>query len=112
MSGHIVSTKLYVAIFFILLCLTALTTAVAYIDMGKYNLVVALVIAFCKMLLVLLFFMHAKYSQNLTKLVIVGAFLWFCIMITLTLSDEATRGWGVPIQGWSMILPYLHALLP
>lgn len=112
MSGHIVSTKLYITIFIILLCLTALTTGVAYIDMGKFNLVVALAIAFCKMLLVLLFFMHAKYSQNLTKMVIVGAFLWFGIMITLTLSDEATRGWGVPIQGWGMIVPYLRALIP
>jgi cytochrome c oxidase subunit IV len=112
MSGHVVSTKLYVGVFLALLFLTGLTTGVAFIDMGKFNLVVALAIAVCKMLLVVLFFMHAKYSPSLTKLVIVAAFLWLGIMITLTLSDEATRGWGVPIQGWSVIVPYLHALLP
>lgn len=112
MSGHIVSTKMYVGVFITLLILTGLTTAVAFIDMGRFNLVVALVIAVCKMLLVVLFFMHAKYSQTLTKLVIIAAFLWLGIMVTLTLSDEATRGWGVPIQGWSLIVPYLRGLLP
>lgn len=112
MSGHIVSTKIYLAVFITLLILTGLTTGVAYIDMGRFNLVVALIIAVCKMLLVVLFFMHAKYSQTLTKLVIIAAFLWLGIMVTLTLSDEATRGWGVQVNGWGMIVPYLHALLP
>ena len=111
MSEHIVSTKTYVGVFLSLMILTALTTGVAFIDLGRFNLVVALVIAVCKMLLVILFFMHVKYSQPLTKLVIVAAFLWLGIMVTLTLSDELGRRLDYPIQGWSALLPYLHHIV-
>ena len=111
MAGHVVPVRIYLAVFISLLFLTGLTTAVAYVDMGRFNLVAALAIAVVKMLLVVLFFMHVKYSSNLTKLVIVAAVLWLGIMITLTLSDELTRNWGVRIQGWSIILPYLRGLL-
>lgn len=110
MSGHIVPVKIYVAVFLSLLFLTALTTAVAYVDMGKFNLVAALAIAVAKMLLVILFFMHVKYSSTLTKLVVVAAILWLGIMVTLTLSDELTRNWGVKVTGWSMILPHIRGL--
>jgi len=110
MAGHVVPVKIYLGVFFSLLFLTGLTTAVAFVDMGRFNLVVALAIAVVKMLLVVLFFMHIKYSPPLIKLVIVAAVLWLAIMVTLTLSDELTRNWGVKIQGWSMILPYFRAL--
>ncbi|HUO34801.1 MAG TPA: cytochrome C oxidase subunit IV family protein [Candidatus Acidoferrum sp.] len=112
MSGHVVPVRVYLAVFVSLLILTGLTTAVAFVDMGPFNLVVALVIAVAKMLLVVLFFMHIKYSPPLTRLVLIAAVLWLGIMVTLTLSDELTRGWEVKIQGLSAILPYFRALLP
>ncbi|MFY9730203.1 MAG: cytochrome C oxidase subunit IV family protein [Candidatus Acidiferrales bacterium] len=115
MSGHIVPVKNYVAVFIALLLLTGLTTKVAYIDLGHtaigkahaidWNTVAALVIAVAKMLLVVLFFMHVKYSPGLTRLVIVAAFFWLAIMIALTLSDVLTRGWTGTPQPWTLLLP-------
>jgi cytochrome c oxidase subunit 4 len=100
MSGHIVSVKLYIAIFIALLGLTALTTGVAYIDLGAFNTVAALAIAVVKMLLVILFFMHVKYSPRLTKLVLVAAFFWLGLLLTFTLTDVFTRSWTPVPQNW------------
>ena len=91
--------------------LTALTTGVAYIDLGAWNTVVALAIAVIKMLLVVLFFMHVKYAHGLTKVVIIAGFFWLGIMITLSLSDELTRGWEINPAGWTGLIPFLHHLL-
>ena len=85
--------RLYVAVFAALLVLTALTVAVSYIDLGPASVVVALVIAFTKALLVLLFFMHLRGSPGLTWLVALGGFFWLSILIVLTMSDVLTRGW-------------------
>jgi caa(3)-type oxidase subunit IV len=73
-----------------------------------WNTVAALVIAVAKMLLVVLFFMHVKFSPGLTRLVIVAAFFWLAIMIALTLSDVLTRGWTGTPQPWTtLLLPIL-----
>jgi cytochrome c oxidase subunit 4 len=113
-SGHVVPISTYLGVFFALMIGTALTTWVAYIDLGKWNTVVALVIAFCKMILVVLFFMHVKYATGLTRVVIIAGFFWLAIMITLSCSDELTRTWEIVPQGWlgngSMILPHLSRL--
>ncbi len=90
---HIASVKSYILVFLGLIVLTVLTTAVAFVDLGPANIVVALGIATCKMLLVALWFMHVKDSSALTKLVITGALLWLAIMIAFTLADFHTRGW-------------------
>jgi cytochrome c oxidase subunit 4 len=121
MSEHIVPVKNYVAVFVSLLCLTGLTTKVAYIDLGQtvigkthmidWNTVAALVIAVAKMLLVVLFFMHVKYSPGLTRLVVVAGFFWLAIMIALTLSDVLARGWTGTPQPWSVLLPFFHPCL-
>jgi cytochrome c oxidase subunit 4 len=80
-----------------LLILTGVTTAVAYVDLGRLSVVAALAIAVGKMLLVALFFMHVRHSTQLTKLVVAGGLLWLAILITLTMADIVTRGWvGVP----------------
>jgi cytochrome c oxidase subunit 4 len=107
---HIVSIPVYIAVFVALLVGTALTTAVAFIDLGAFNTVVALVIAFTKMALVILFFMHVKYQKGLTRLAIVCAFFWLGIMITFTLSDELTRTWEINPLPWSVIAPFLSHL--
>jgi len=100
MSGHVVSMRLYLGIFLALLFLTGLTTAVAYIDMGWMNTVVALVIAFIKMMLVILFFMHVKYSSGLIRIVVLAGFFWLAIMLTFTMADELTRQWTGSPHGW------------
>lgn len=97
MTQHIDSVKTYARIWITLLALTALTTAVAHVDLGAFSVVAALVIAVIKTLLVALFFMHVRYSSKLTKLVVLGGLLWLAILIFFTLSDILTRGWlGVP----------------
>jgi cytochrome c oxidase subunit 4 len=97
MNGHVDSVKTYVGVLVTLLILTFVTTAVARVDLGPFSVVVALVIAVCKMLLVSLFFMHLRHSNQLTKLVVLGGLMWLGLLLVLTLSDFATRGWiGVP----------------
>ena len=73
--------------------LTATTTAVSYVDLGPWSTVVALGIAVVKATLVVLFFMHVKYSSQLTKIVVAGGLFWLAILIALTLSDFLSRGW-------------------
>jgi cytochrome c oxidase subunit 4 len=110
-TEHIVPISTYLLVFLALMVGTALTTWVAYIDLGKWNTVVALVIAFVKMTLVVLFFMHVKYATGLTRVIIIAGFFWLAIMITLSCQDELTRTWEIVPQGWlgtgSMIVPLL-----
>ena len=97
MSEHVDSVKTYVLVFLGLICLTVATTAVSFVDLGPFSVVVALAIACCKMLLVALFFMHVRHSTKLTRLVVLGGLLWLGILLLLTLGDELTRGLiGVP----------------
>jgi cytochrome c oxidase subunit 4 len=93
MSEHVDSAKSYLLVFAGLITLTVLTTAVAFVDLGAFSVVVALAIACGKMLLVALFFMHVRHSTALTKLVLAGALLWLAILIFFTLADFHTRGW-------------------
>ena len=94
MSEHIVPKSTYYLIFAALMVGTAITVAVAFIDLGAMNTVVALGIACTKATLVVLFFMHVKYSTRLTWAVVVGSVFWLGILLALTLSDYLTRGWG------------------
>jgi cytochrome c oxidase subunit 4 len=100
MSPHVVPARVYVGIFVALLFLTGLTTAVAFVDLGALNTVVALAIAVVKMLLVILFFMHVRNSSGLTRIVILAGFFWLAILLTLTLSDVWTRHWTPRPSGW------------
>ena len=94
MAEHIIPIRVYVAIFVALMVLTAITVWVAFFDLGAYNAVVALAIACFKATLVVLYFMHVKYSSRLTQLVVIGSLVWFLILIAFTLSDYLTRGWA------------------
>jgi cytochrome c oxidase subunit IV len=97
MSEHVDSAKTYLLVFAALIAATILTTAVAFVDLGPFSVVVALAIAVCKMLLVALFFMHVRHSTQLTRLVVLGGLLWLAILICFTMADIVTRGWfGVP----------------
>jgi len=90
-SEHIVSPKVYAAILAALLVGTVLTVEAAKINLGRWNIILALTIATIKMSLVILFFMHGKYSSRRTQLVIVAGFFWLAIMLGLTLQDYSTR---------------------
>ena len=96
-SDHVVSIRLYVAIFLALMMLTALTVAAAFVDLGALNTFVALGIAVTKATLVILFFMHVKYSSRLTWLVVASGFVFLAIMLAFTMADIVSRGWlGTP----------------
>jgi cytochrome c oxidase subunit 4 len=110
MSGHVVPVRVYISVFLALLALTGITTWVAYFDLGPMNTVVALAIAVTKMLLVILFFMHLKYSSGLTRVIILAGFFWFAILVALTLSDELTRNWTPSPAPWSVLLPLIRGL--
>ena len=88
---HIVSPVVYAVIFFTLIVGTILTTWAAFQDFRQFNIVIALAIATTKATLVVLYFMHARYSPKRTQLVIVCAIFWLAIMLTLTLADYQTR---------------------
>jgi len=100
MSGHVVPKKLYILVFTALIVLTGLTTGVAFINLGKWNTVAALVIAVCKASLVVLFFMHLRWSSNLLRIVVASSLLWLAILIGLTLSDVFTRDWTPVPSNW------------
>jgi cytochrome c oxidase subunit 4 len=90
---HIVPRSTYYIIFALLMVGTAATVGAAYVDLGAMNNVVALGIAVAKATLVVLFFMHVKYSTRLTWAVVAGSVFWLGILLALTIGDYATRVW-------------------
>jgi cytochrome c oxidase subunit 4 len=93
MSGHISPKSTYYTIFGALMVLTAVTIAVAFVHLGALNFPVALAIAITKATLVILFFMHVKYSSKLVKMICAMAFFFLMIMFGLTMTDYLSRGW-------------------
>ena len=94
MSNHIVPPRTYYLIFLTLMVCTAITVAVAFVDLGPLNAVVAMTIAVLKATLVVLFFMHVKYSTRLTWAVVLGSVFWLGILLVMTAGDYLTRAWG------------------
>jgi cytochrome c oxidase subunit 4 len=103
-APHIIGPRVYVVILFALLAGTALTVAASFVDLGAWHLtptltiswnpVVALAIATSKAVLVVLYFMHVRYSSKLTWLAIVADIFMFLTLILMTLSDYVSRAWG------------------
>ena len=93
MSNHVVPLRVYYGIFAALMVCTAITVGIAFVDLGPMNIVAALAIAVFKATLVVLFFMHVKYSTRLTWAVVLGSLFWLGILITLTMADYLTRVW-------------------
>jgi cytochrome c oxidase subunit 4 len=93
MSAHIAPLKLYVGIFTGLLVLTGVTVGVAYVDLGALNTPIALGIACFKAGLVVLYFMHLRWSSRLAKLFFAAGIFWFGILVVLLLGDYDTRSW-------------------
>jgi cytochrome c oxidase subunit 4 len=90
----IVSRKTYTLVWIILLGLLFATWAFSKVDLKSFNIVIALSIAFAKMLLILIFFMHARYSERLVWVIAGAGFVWLFIFMELTLSDYLTRGYS------------------
>ena len=84
----------YLIIFVALLVGTAITIGASYVDLGQWNPVVAIAIAVIKATLVVLFFMHIKYSSKLMKLTVGAGVFTFLILVGMSLSDYFTRAWG------------------
>jgi cytochrome c oxidase subunit 4 len=91
---HIVTPATYALIFAALLVGTAITVVASYIDMGPWNPVVALGIAVTKATLVVLYFMHIKYSSKLMKLTVGAGVFTFLILVGMSMSDYISRAWG------------------
>lgn len=94
-SHTIVQPKVYLIIFGALLFFTALTVYASSLELGVFNAVVALGIAVIKGSLVVLFFMHIRYSSRLLKLTICSGILTFLVLITMTMTDYISRAWGM-----------------
>lgn len=90
---HIVPLWIYFSVFGALMVGTALTVGAAYVDLGRFNIVVALAIACVKASLVVLFFMHIYYSSKLTKTIVVAGLATLMIMFFFTGTDLIARGW-------------------
>lgn len=94
MSEHIVSVRVYVTIFLVLLVGTALTVLAAFYDFPwRLNTIVALTIATVKATFVVLYFMHVRYSARLVWVIVTAALFWMAIMFAFTLADYFTRDW-------------------
>jgi cytochrome c oxidase subunit 4 len=90
---HLVPVRVYLLVFAALLLLTAITVTAAGHDFGLFNTVVALSIAVTKAMLVLLFFMHVKYADHLTWLIVAAGFVMLGLLLFITMTDYASRGW-------------------
>jgi cytochrome c oxidase subunit IV len=108
MSQQIVPVRTYVSVFASLIVLTLLTTSVAFVNLGRFNTVAALLIAFSKMLLVVFFFMHLRHSSGLVRVVLLAGFFWLALLIALTTADYQTRSWTPSPDSWSTTAPPTH----
>lgn len=91
MSGHVSPVGLYVTIFAALTVLTALTVFAAFVDLGQFNFLVAMVIAVFKASLVIWYFMHVKYASHLTKLTVATGLFFLVILLSMTLIDYSSK---------------------
>jgi cytochrome c oxidase subunit 4 len=93
MAAHIGSLKVYLGVFAVLMVGTAATVYAAFLDLGMFNAPVALFIATVKAIFVVLFFMHVKDSDRLTKITVTAGVFWLGILLTLTMTDFLSRTW-------------------
>src|SRR5262245_31518794 len=101
MTEHIVPKKTYFAVFSALMLMLALTVGIAYIHLGEWNVVVAMSIAVTKAVLIILYFMHVRYSPRLMWIYVGARFFWLGILFALTFSDYFTRAWLPAPTGWN-----------
>jgi cytochrome c oxidase subunit 4 len=93
MSDHIVEKSTYFGVFGALMALLGATVAISYIHLGRLNVAAALAIAFMKATLIILYFMHVRYSSRLLWIFVGAGFFWLAILFALTFPDYLTRDW-------------------
>lgn len=98
MKPPVVSLRKYTYTWLTLLVLALATTLIGFLDLGPFNMGIAILIATAKACLIVAFFMHGLYESKLIRIIISAGVIWFLIMITLTLGDYSTRGW-LPFPG-------------
>jgi len=100
---HLVPIKVYIGVFLALMVFTTLTVFAAKFDLEterfhSFNVIIALTIAIVKATLVVLFFMHVRYSSRLTQVIVIAGIFWLAILLIFTVSDYLTRpGWPTPL---------------
>ena len=99
---HIVPLPIYFTVFTTLMVMTGVTIWIAFQDLGDLNIYVALGIAAFKATIVVLYFMHVKYSSPLIQLAAAAGFIWLAIMLSFTSTDYITREWVGSSDGWAM----------
>ncbi len=97
MEHHIIPIKVYLAVFTALIVLLVVTVGVAYLDLGLFSILAAMSIAVAKTLLIVLYFMHLRYSSRLTWVFAGAGILWLVILVAFMLSDYLTRSWFMPV---------------
>ena len=90
-AGHISPISLYVTIFMALMVLTGVTVAAAFVNLGQFNFLVAMIIAAFKASLVIWYFMHVKYQSRLTKLTLATGLFFLAILLGMMLIDYTSR---------------------
>jgi len=100
MARHIVPRRVYYTVFFALIVFTGITVWVAFLDLGIYNNVAAIGIAIVKATLVIMYFMHVRYSSRLTWLFVASGFLFLVILLVFVMSDVSTRDSVTQPQSW------------
>lgn len=105
---HVISRTTYLVIYAILMVLLVLTWAASLVSLGRLNLLVALLIAGVKTLLIVFYFMHARYSSPLVRLFAFGGLLWFLLLVGITVFDVRMRPVDVRRFGYdTAVVPLL-----
>ena len=91
--GHILTVRTYLTVYIALLVLLVATVGAAFINVEPFNFALTMIIALAKAIMILLIFMHVRYSERLVWVFSSAAFLWLAILIALSLNDYFTRGW-------------------
>lgn len=99
--SHIPAVRALVGVWATLVIFTVVTALIATIDLGEWNVVVALIIAVTKASLVAWIFMGVRYTTSLTKLFVVAGLVWLGIMIVITASDYSSRSWTYQAKPWA-----------
>lgn len=84
---HVVPPRVLLAVFGALLVLTVATVAVTKVDLGRFNLWVALAIAVVKAGLVALYFMHLRYDRPFNGFLLIVALAFVMLLVGGTLTD-------------------------
>ena len=90
-TAHVSPISLYVTIFMALMVLTGVTVAAAFVNLGQFNFLVAMVIAGFKASLVIWYFMHVKYQSSLTKLTVSTGLFFLAILLGMMLIDYSSK---------------------